>query len=289
MNFRDSNAEMHAAYYALRRFSPYQGMIQVVDVGDARAYSTDGRHWTVRLQSPNVRAAATVIVDSSAATADDLMKSLNDRPPLPFPQQDQVELWLLRKHNLLPLALIKTRRGVDDIDTVKDPFWRPFLTSNSGFHCAELTESVQARRPGSTMQPRAQDVLEREVNLAARPLPALQWFQRLADGSGVGHGGMRVDEQMLGRHLPKEAFPELLVADTWEDPTVNALVRDYHAWHASQLLAHQNLSQATRQWLETAAYRRPGKLLNNYAMYPDVLDKDAMQVALVSAKLIQAG
>lgn len=280
---------MSAAYYALRRFSPYQGMIQVVDVGDARAYSTDGRHWTVRLQSPNVRATASVVADSSAATADDLMKSLNDRPPLPFPQQDQVELWLLSKHNLLPLALVKTRRAVEDIDTVKDPFWRPFLTNNSGFQCAALTDSVLERRPASSMPPRAQDVLEREVNLAARPLPVLQWFQRLADGSGIGHGGMRVDEQILGRHLPHEAFPELLVTDAWEDATVRALVRDYHAWHASLLLAHQNLSQQTRRWLESAAYRHPGKLLNNYAMYPDVLDKDAMQVALVSAKLIQSG
>lgn len=127
---------MQAAYYALRRFSPYQGVIQVVDVGGARAYSTDGRHWTVRLQSPNARAAispsATSSAPSSATTADDLMKSLNDRPALPFPQQDTVELWLLNKHNLLPLALIKTRRHVEDIDTVKDPFWRPFLTNNNG-------------------------------------------------------------------------------------------------------------------------------------------------------------
>ena len=284
---------MQAAYYALRRFSPYQGVIQVVDVGGARAYSTDGRHWTVRLQSPNTRAPLSPLpansASSSAATADDLMKSLNDRPALPFPQQDTVELWLLSKHNLLPLALVKTRRHVEDIDIVKDPFWRPFLTSNNGFQCAALTASITARRPTATLPPRAQDVLEREVNLAARPLPVVQWFQRLADGSGIGHGGMRVDERLLGRHLPQDAFPELLVTECWEDATVTALVRDYHAWQASLLLAHQNLSLPTRQWLETAASRHPAKLLDNYAMYPDVLDQDAMQVALVSAKLIQAG
>lgn len=278
---------MQAAYYALRRFCPYQGMIQVVDVGNARAYSTDGRHWTVRLQSPNAR--ATGVTDNSLASADDLMKSLNDRPPLPFPQQDQVELWLLEKHSLLPLALVKTRRSVEDIDEVKDPSWRPFLTTSSGFQCAALTASVQKRRPAIQHAPRAQDVLERQVNLAARPLPVLQWFLRLPDGSGIGHGGMRVDERLAGRHLPREAFPELLVADTWDDATTGALVHDYHAWHAPMLLAHQNLSHTTRRWLEAAAYRHPAKLLDNYAMYPEVLDKDAMQVALVSAKLIQAG
>jgi hypothetical protein len=100
---------------------------------------------------------------------------------------------------------------------------------------------------------------------------------------------MRVDEHLLGRHLPVEAFPELLVGAAWDDPTTRALVQDYHAWHAPLLLAHQNLSRATRDWLERAAHRFPTKLLDNYAMFPEVLDKDAMQVALVSAKLIQAG
>lgn len=274
---------MPVAYYALRRFCPYQGMIQVVDVGAARAYSTDGRHWTVRLQNPADTRRASV----QNASADDLMQALNDRPPLPFPQQDRVELWLLDKRSRLPLALVKTRRAVADIDEVKDPSWRPFLT-NSGFHCAALTDAQAARRPAISAPPRAQDVLERQVNLAARPLPVLQWFERLADGSGIGHDGLRVDATLRNRQLPRGAFPELLVADRWEDATEQALVREYHAWYAPLLLAHQNLTQTTRCWLETAAWRHPGRLLDNYAMFPEVLDRDAMQVALVSAKLIQA-
>ncbi|MFA7386354.1 MAG: hypothetical protein WCZ87_01695 [Thiohalobacteraceae bacterium] len=279
---------MQVAYYALRRFCPYQGMIQVVDVGGARAYSTDGRHWTVRLQSPNARGLAGGQADASQTTADDLMKALNDRPPLPFPQQDRIELWLLDKQSHLPLALVKTRRSIDEIDAVKDPSWRPFLSTTTGFQCAALAAGTQRRASGPIAPARAQDVLERQVNLAARPLPRLQWFQRLDDGSGLGQSGMRVDEHLLGRHLPAEAFPELLVSDVWEDPTTRALVQDYHAWHASLLLAHQNLSHATRDWLEQAVHRCPAKLLDNYAMFPEVLDKDAMQVALVSAKLIQA-
>lgn len=273
---------MPVAYYALRRFCPYQGMIQVVDVGAARAYSTDGRHWTVRLQNPaDTRPAI------QNATADDLMQALNERPPLPFPQQDRVELWLLDKRTRLPLALVKTRRAVADIDDVKDPSWRPFLT-NSGFQCDALNAAHAARRPAATLPPRAQDVLERQVNLAARPLPVLQWFERLSDGGGIGHDGLRVDDALRNRQLPRDAFPELLVADSWEDAMEQAVVRDYHAWHAPLLLAHQNLTHATRRWLESAAQRHPARLLDNYAMFPEVLDRDAMQVALVSAKLIQA-
>lgn len=280
---------MRADYYALRRFSPYQGMIQVVDVGTARAYSTDGRHWTVRLQNPNMPGGSHGFGNEPVATADDLMKALNERPPLPFPQLDRIELWLLEKANGLPLALVKTRRSLDEIDSVKEPSWRPFLSADSGFTCASLETSQSARPGGRSFASRAQDVLEREVNLAARPLPALQWFQRLEDGSGIGWDGLRVEPRWAGRHLPREAFPELLVADTWSDGLIRALVRDYHAWHAPLLLAHQNLSPDTRAWLEVAARRRPLRLLDNYAMFPVVLDHDAMQVALVSAKLMQSG
>lgn len=284
---------MSPTYYALRRFSPYQGMIQVVDVGAARAYSTDGRHWTVRLQNPEARLTPASLRDRPDASADDLMRALNERPPLPFPQQDTVELWLLNKHSLLPMALVKTRRSIADIDAVKEPSWRPFLTTHSGFRCVALESALAARRrasdPTNGITTRAQDVLEREINLAARPLPVLQWFERLTDASGVGHGGLRVDQHLQGRHLPADAFPEMLVDEHWDDATVQALVDDYHAWHAPLLLAHQNLSASTRSRLEVAARNNPAKLLNNYAMFPQVLDHDAMQVALVSAKLIQAG
>lgn len=280
---------MRAAYYALRRFSPYQGMIQVVDVGSARAYSTDGRHWTVRLQSTSAGFGANDADNEPAATADDLMKALNERPRLPFPQQDRIELWLLEKATGLPLALVKTRRNLDEIDAVKEPSWRPFLTTDSGFVCDSLESGQQARAGARTFAVRAQDVLEREVNLAARPLPALQWFQRLDEGNGIGWDGLRVEPHWTGRRLPRDAFPELLVADNWDDELIRDLVCDYHAWHAPLLLAHQNLSRGTRRWLEDAARRRPLRLLDNYAMFPEVLDEDAMQVALVSAKLMQSG
>jgi len=276
------------AYYGIRRFCPYQGVIQVVDVGVARAYSVDGRHWQVRIQSGSGRSRwAPGRVDEQAAEshaegADALMQALNHRPGIPFPLADRFELWLLRRETRLPLALVKTRLRPEDAGEVTDPAWQPFLMSRSGFRC----QALEASRPGARR--RAQDVLERQVNLAARPLPVLQWFERLPDGSGVGHGGLRVDDTLAGRHLPAEAFPELLVDPVWEDPLESALVEDYHAWNAPLLLAHQNLSAATRGWLEVQARKRPEALLANYPMYPEVLDASAMQVALVSGKLIQS-
>lgn len=282
---------MHS-YYALRRFCPYQGMVQVVDVGSVRAYSTDGRHWQIRIQSRDNRteiySRTTLSTQTEqSANADQFMDALNDRPSLPFQQEDRVELWLLHKDTQLPLALVKTRRSLDEVDEVQDATWRPFLTRDSGF-----TSNVFGARPEGQQttygQSRAQDALERQVNMAARPLPVVQWFQRQPDGGGVGYGGLRVTEELRSRYLPKEAFPELLVDTRWNERVERTMVDDYHRWHAAYLLAHQNISTGTRAWLEDAACERPEQLLNNHAMYPEVLNEDAMQVALVSAKLIQS-
>ena len=284
-----------AQYYSIRRFCPYQGVIQVVDVGHARAYSTDGRHWQVRVQNAagRLRWHATDCdagdLASRETNADQLMQALNERPPIPFPLADRFELWLLHHESRLPLAIFKSRvsREEAELDRITNPTWQPFLMSSTGFHSPAL-EATRSNADARARHPRAQDVLERQVNLAGRPLPVLQWFERLDDGSGLGHGGMRVEDEMRGRHLPAEAFPELLVDPEWQQELERALVREYHEWNAPFLLAHQHLSEATRRWLEQAARQRPEPLLDNYPMYPRVLDAEAMQVTLVSAKLIKA-
>ena len=284
-----------AQYYSIRRFCPYQGVIQVVDVGHARAYSTDGRHWQVRVQNAagRLRWHATDCdagdLASRETNADQLMQALNERPPIPFPLADRFELWLLHHETRLPLAIVKSRvsREEAEQDRITNPTWQPFLMSSNEFHSPALEAARTS--PGTRLRhTRACDMLERQVNMAGRPLPVLQWFERLDDASGIGHGGMRVDDRLLGRHLPAEAFPELLVDPVWEATLERDLVREYHEWNAPLLLAHQDLSETTRRWLEAAARQRPEALLENYPMYPQVLDGEAMQVSLVSAKLIRA-
>ena len=282
-------------YYGIRRFSPYQGVVQVVDVGHARAYSTDGRHWQVRIQQEPGGArwsgvwTAGVPAESAAVRttpAEDLMDALQHRPPHPFPLEDRFELWLLHKQTRLPLALLKTRRAREDVGPVEDPVWRPFLLHDNSFVSSVLQEQAAERPAGAGARHR--DVLERQVNQAARPQPMAQWFERRSDGGGTGLEGLRVEGELLGRRLPREAFPELLV-DEVDPPGIEArLVRDYHDWNAALLLAHQHLPRVTRARLERAACRRPGRLLESYAMIPEVLDRDALDVALVSAKLIRS-
>jgi hypothetical protein len=99
---------------------------------------------------------------------------------------------------------------------------------------------------------------------------------------------LRVDAAQIGQTLPRSAFPELLVDEQWDDARDARLIGEYHDWNAAQLLAHQPLARATRLRLEQAACRQPEKLLDPFPMIPEIIDEDAMKVALVQARLMRA-
>lgn len=281
-----------AEYYSLRRLTPYLGVVQVIDVGNACAYSTTGKKWQVRSVNAYGRYRLTGIWDdyendTQTLPPGDINAALRHHPEIPFPMRDHFELWLLRKDTLQPLALLKTRRWEREMSKVEDPTWFPFMLENNGF-VAECLKPLEADRHPAAHPLRHRDVLERLVNGAARPLPVAQWFERQSDGSGIGHEGMRIDKGMVGRRLPREVFPELLVDEQWEKALDAALIVEYHNWNAAHLLAHQPLSHDTRRRLEQAAFRQPEKLLDTYSMIPEILDEDAMKVALVKARLVRA-
>lgn len=281
-------------YYGVRRLGPYLGVIQVIDVGDACAYSTNGRTWRIRQQtaSGRFRWGVTQVSDQGVSDvrlvgADNLVAALKQQPRVPFPIRDRFELWLLNSQTRRPLALLRTRYQAQDVEAVTDPHWRPFLMTDTAFVSPTLSAWEKANpRKGWPVPHR--DQLESQVNVASRPMPAAQWFERRPDGSGVGRDGLRLNDGETGRTLPAEDFPELLISDRWDDPLQRGLVDDYHNWYAASLLAHQNLRAATRQRLEQAACRRPQTLLAAYPLIPEILDRDAIDVALVSARLMNA-
>lgn len=285
---------MTSPYYGVRRLGPYLGVIQVIDVGDACAYSTNGHAWRVRQQtsSGRFRWGATLVSDENLSevrivNADNLLEAMRNRPPVPFPIRDRFELWLLNKKTLKPLALLKTCYTPVDISRVSDPHWRPFLMTDTGF-VSETLEKVEAGKKQRGWKVPHRDRLDRQVNVASRPYPIAQWIERQPDGSGIGKGGLRVNDSDIGREFDADDFPELLISEDWEDETEQGLVRDYHKWQAAWLLAHQNLKPETRRQLEQAACKRPQSLLSTYSLIPEILDADAVEVALVSARLMNA-
>ncbi len=281
-------------YYGVRRLGPYLGVIQVIDVGDACAYSTNGRTWRIRQQTASGRFRWGVtqvsednVTDVRLIGADNLVEALKKQPPVPFPIRDRFELWLLNSSTRRPLALLRTRYKAQDMEQVTDPHWRPFLMTDMAFVSPTLVEHEKTQPRNGRPAPH-RDQLESQVNIASRPLPAAQWFERLSDGSGRGRDGLRLGEGEIDRVLAAEAFPELLLSEEWDNEIQQGLVRDYHDWYAASLLAHQNLSAATRRRLERAACQRPQPLLAVYPLIPEVIDQEAIDVALVSARLMNA-
>jgi len=281
-------------YYGVRRLGPYLGVIQVIDVGDACAYSTNGRTWRIRQQTASGRfrwGVAQVSAENlnavRIANADTLVEALQRQPAVPFPIRDRYELWLLHKQTRQPLALLRTRYKAADMEAVTDPHWRPFPATDTEFVSPTLAADEKTRsRKGWPVPHR--DQLESLINIASRPLPAAQWFERLADASGVGRAGLRLDPEEIGRRLQADRFPELLLDENWANPLQQGLVADYHNWYAASLLAHQNLSVPTRRRLERAACDRPQSLLATYPLIPEIIDQTPIDVALVSAKLMNA-
>lgn len=286
---------MQAEYYSIRQLNPYRGLTQVVDLGDARGYSFDGarwqvrcrnqfgQHWTIGIWTDDESRLA---VDTPATRA--LSEALRERPDLPFRRDDTLELWLLDKQTLAPLALLRSARGSRAASAVADQEWRAFMLEDNRFVAASLAE-IDAARPAKAWPVRHRDVLERLINNAARPLPAAQWFQRREDGSGVGLSGLRIDDSLLGRELALREFPELIVRERWERDADARLVREYHDWNAAMLLTHDGLRARTRRALERAACAEPQKLLHVFRLIPHFVDRAAIDIALVQARLMETG
>jgi hypothetical protein len=273
-------------YYSQRQLRPYRGMLHVVDVGHALAYTVDGENWRARLRSREgslwpvgswTDADARFTPSDSAA----LMDAVNNRPPLPFRQADRTELWLLDHADGRPLALLQTRIGAT-VEGVPHPLWRPFVAGDADFEATCLHREATSNHAGSISH---RDVLARHVNQAAGPRPVAHWFLRKADRSGCTLSMGRAAEG-TSVDLPAHAFPEMLIAETWPDAEACALAREYHEWHAAALLTHLDLSVATRCRLEIAACRRPDKLLEIFRLIPEFVDRARLEIALVQARLM---
>jgi hypothetical protein len=213
----------------------------------------------------------------------DILAALETRPALPFPIVDTQELWLLDRESGLPLALLACDRAGVKHNERPEGEWHPFVLSFTGFHSPTLAE-----RDKVGAQPRHRDMLARQVNLAARPNPAAQWFQRDQAGEGVGSSGLRIPHEWQGRRLPPEAFPELLVRNTWNSRLENSVIADYHAWLAPILLSWPRLSVATRAHLEVLACENPQWLARIHRLLPCMVDAPRITATLVAARLEQA-
>ena len=290
----------------LRRLNPFRGISRVVesaDGGAARAVSTDGVNWEVQVQterpvgwgSLNLGRTETLYyrygVWSAAEgiarypvhpalermrlhrEADRLVAALqampaagNDAAP-----GDRFECWLLDVADGRPLALLAAVAAAESIPARVASRWHAApgdaeSLSGLGRERAEALERMVARRAGP-----------------------IAWFERKSDGAGQKVGTPRV--LPAGRAgdtviYPADAFPELLMLESWPDDDAAAAVAGYLDWLAPRLLMLP-LAESTRARLERAAAAQPDAVAQFFHLYPAVADPQLMNSLRVQARLNQ--
>jgi hypothetical protein len=287
------NTASVANYYSMRRLSPYQGTIQIIELAGFRAMSVDGFTWEVRIENAGMRPTRAVWRDDGlpdmevGERLEPFLGAMRNRPTLPFPLADSLELWLLDAGEKLPLALLLTALPHMAPPNTVETQWRAAFAEEDCFIAPSL--QAAALRPPEHPFIAHHEILNRCVRAAAGTRPSAQWFRRNSEGDAVGSGGSGLEPALLGRTIEASWFPELLVSEEWGSDVETGLARDYHDWLAPALLTHSNLRRATRDRLERAACSQAEKLYRVRHLLPEIVNPELVDVALVEAVLRRNG
>ena len=280
----DKVPPMHYRTYSRRIFCPFHGMLQIVDVESGVAESTDGLNWRLYVADESivshtglsevrygswhpVRGCSRSRVRGTSPTSliedvgGQLIKALQEcAASVPFSPLDSFEHWLLDTAKGEPLALLESAMPSDLRVESSTPQWHP---------------GAAARREFSSSAGSVDDLSEM-ISQTAGHSPRAIWVERCSDGSG---------KTTDGNQLPAHLFPALFLRPDWNSPAQAGLVRDFAAWQAPWLLQLDSIDRATREWLESAAWRRPQETNRVYRLFPVVQDKKGLTATRVRARL----
>jgi len=297
---------MQIECYAQRLLNPFRGVVHTIRFQSAEAVTMDGLEWDIyvandalleglgragkRAQISDIRyghwSAEKGLKRGPLYPSDDFKRLeemgavvyehlLKVHREVPFVFRDQFELWLLDRDNQ-PLALLHSVRTHSETDTRPPLDWRAGLAAQEHFQSeaiADLAESAGA-------------YLTRHVNSLASGVA--QWFSRTDDGTGLGLNTLNGGEPLCGRVLEADAFPPLFIATAGMDAAHTRLVNDYHAWQAPWMLLLPHLDTPTRITLEACACQQAESIEKHFRLYPEVIDRAALQAARVEAALVRS-
>ena len=296
--------------------SPFRGTLHVLETRKAQAYTEDGRIWRMQIRAllprqswgrlDQTMSSRIVIVGEWTAktglqqvplnplldrqevahTIDQLLVGLEKyQDQLPFPAEDNFELWLLDAKKQMPLALLASSRDQQGLTSPATMRWQAAEISDHSFISEALLDS---NRPLQEKQQHHYEVINSHIRKLAGTTGRAQWFKRTVHGQGVGLQGQHLATELVGRRLPAEAFPELLILEAGETDLNTAIMSDYINWLAPRLLTLLNLQPATRQRLETLAFKQALEVEKYYRLYPEVFEEAGLTAALVEAQLRRA-
>lgn len=297
---------MQIECYAQRLLNPFRGVVHTIRYQSAEAVTTDGLEWDIYVANESLldglgRAGRRALISDIRYGHWSVEKGLKRGPlypsddfkrleemgavvyehllsvhqEVPFAFRDQFELWLLDRNDA-PLALLHSVRSDSETDT------RPPLDWRAGIAAQELFKSTAI----SGLDEPAGTYLTRYVNSFASG--KAQWFRRSDDGAGLGLRTLPGEDFLCGRVLDAETFPQLFIATVGMDAAHTRLVHDYHAWQAPWMLLLPHLDAATRSTFEACACEQAELIEKHCRLYPDVIDRPALQAARVEAAFVRS-
>ncbi len=297
---------MQIECYAQRLLNPFRGVVHTIRFQSAEAVTTDGVEWDIyvandalldglgragkRAQISDIRyghwSAEKGLKRGPLFPSDDFRRLedmgavvyehlLRVHREVPFRFRDLFELWLLDKRGQ-PLALLHSVCADSETDTRPPLDWRAGMAAQERFRSAAVADPNEP----------AAACLTGYVNSLASGVA--QWFRRADDGAGLGLHTLKGGDALRGRLLETDAFPPLFIATAGMDAAHTRLVNDYHAWQAPWMLLLPQLDLATRTALEACACRQAELIERYYRLYPEVIDRTALQAARVEAALVRS-
>lgn len=302
-------------FYCQRILNPFRGTVSVVEITDARAISQDGRDWQIQVKTAPPAdmwggiaedgktrffrfgnwsregglgpAPINPILDarSMVRRAEALAARLQQlADTLPFPFDDRYELWLLDGAEQRPLALMDSTSRLSALGalTPSNAHWKSVPLGEFGFVSRTLEDAGIPNRDDYSPCRHA-EALNSQVMHYANPYKRLQWFARLADGSGsaVTPGDESASDSDA---LSSTYFPALPLILHWKSAQEQALIDDYFDWLAPRLLLLE-LPDELRDRFERAATSQPSEVERLWRLYPKTLNEDLLIAARVEAKI----
>jgi hypothetical protein len=277
--------------YSKRLLSPYVGVVQVAEVGHARALSIDGDNWAIRyamIENEEMRNAplsddprvnytlvATVeqgrmksqalhpILDpEEVKTAIEFLFEVITTSDTPFTAGDHYECWLLDAQDNKPLALLHSTANSQEIAQQSiSPVW-------IAMPHAQLEVIDPLPHDDDVYVPPINDRLQKLIKSRAGDKPRAAWFKRTDSTT--------------------EEFPPCLIREDWEDEADQLLCDLYIKRLAPRLLMIDGLPRAVRQRLEQAACEYVFDVERFYRLYPEVVDQSLLNTARVEARMRRA-
>jgi hypothetical protein len=293
--------------FSLRRLNPFNGMLQVCLSGSARALSGNGVVWEIQVLSDKPQGLWANIpfsgqqfytfglwsaaqglrqvavnplfnVHDMITSTERLIEALQPAlGHLPFAPADPYECWLLDATTDRPLALLMSCRDEEARRSREVTKWTAAERGDFSFVSPSLQQRGLPCNDGYNPRVHA-SVLESLVRERGGQPPRHAWYHRQKDGSATPCDG---DEAPL----EAEAFPELPLTGDWEVAEEQALIGDYFAWKAPQLLMLPDLSDATRERLERLAVAQAEAVERLWRLYPQIHNQDLLNSARVEARI----